>query len=359
MNRGEWSELYVAFKLLSDGAIGFADSNLQPVAGATQAVDEVHWAAGGSTITLLNDSIAVSARDENGVLLGSSTPAILAAATTALLSEIQRGRGASFDCPAGVAFAQSLGITHLKTGATSKCDIYAVVPNHLTGVRSVQGFSVKSLIGGSPTLFNASKANTRFRYELAGTTMTTVDAESINAMSGANKIVRRVGAIYGRGSRLAFDDIDGGILSLNLQVLDSRMPEIVAEMLLTKWRDRLNSIPDLCASLERANPLGFDQSSGHQFYECKIRRLLRDIALGLYPTRLWLGRDEVSGGAIVVSATGDLFCFHADNMQDLEDYLFANTMLDTPSTSASKHDYGYLEQRNGAWSFTLNLQVRF
>ena len=44
LNRGEWSELYVLFRLVADGKLSFADNMLQPL-GQHSDITAIHWTA--------------------------------------------------------------------------------------------------------------------------------------------------------------------------------------------------------------------------------------------------------------------------------------------------------------------------
>lgn len=75
------------------------------------------------------------------------------------------------------------------------------------------------------------------------------------------------------------------------------------------------------------------------------------------PSKVWTGELDATGGYLVVKEDGEVLCYHIYNRNEFEDYLFANTKLET--ASSSKHKYGEIYEENGQLFFKLNLQIRF
>jgi type II restriction enzyme len=71
----------------------------------------------------------------------------------------------------------------------------------------------------------------------------------------------------------------------------------------------------------------------------------------MMPATVW------TGGHLVVKDDGEVLCYHIYNKNEFENYLFANTKLETPSSS--RHGFGLIETIDGRQSFKLNLQIRF
>jgi type II restriction enzyme len=103
--------------------------------------------------------------------------------------------------------------------------------------------------------------------------------------------------------------------------------------------------------------LGYDTQFAHTFYDYKIKRFLTDVALGMTPSKVWTGIYDATGGYLIVKENGDILCYHIYNRNQFEDYLFANTKLET--ASSTRHDFGKLYEENGQIYFKLNLQIRF
>ena len=87
----------------------------------------------------------------------------------------------------------------------------------------------------------------------------------------------------------------------------------------------------------------------------KIKRLLKSILLGMFFTKKWDGENQ-SNGIIVVKIDGNLALYHVIKEKILNQYLYLNTKLDTPSTN--RHRFGFIYEENGEFFFKLNLQIR-
>jgi hypothetical protein len=75
------------------------------------------------------------------------------------------------------------------------------------------------------------------------------------------------------------------------------------------------------------------------------------------PSKVWSGKYDATGGYLIVKEDGDVLCYHVYDKNEFEDYLMANTKLDT--SSSSKHKFGDVYEENGSYFLKLNLQIRF
>jgi len=140
-------------------------------------------------------------------------------------------------------------------------------------------------------------------------------------------------------------------------LIDSLLPQILSEVLYEFYSSHGSKLSDLLSKVETKNPLKFDDSDNHAFYNYKIKRLLTDVALGMMPSKIWTGKYDATGGYLIVKDDGDIVCYHIYNRNEFEDYLLNNTKLDT--ASSSRHKFGQLYKENGELFFKLNLQIRF
>jgi hypothetical protein len=159
------------------------------------------------------------------------------------------------------------------------------------------------------------------------------------------------------GATMVFKDIPSNNLKLNLQLIDSDLPEIVASLLLYKYSLNINNLRDLLNEINNKNPKGFDLSLGHPFYEYKIKNFLTDSALGMTPATLWTGKYNATGGIIIVKQSGELVCYHIYNRNEFQNYLINNTRLEQASTT--RYQFGQVYEDNGKYFIKLNLQIRF
>lgn len=147
------------------------------------------------------------------------------------------------------------------------------------------------------------------------------------------------------------------IFENNLKLIDSDLPEICAYMILEYYKNGTALIKKSIDVLKEENPLHYDLSYNHPYYEYKIKRFLSDCALGLYPSKIWDGTADATGGYIIVSKEGNVLCYHLFNRNEFENYLINNSRFETGSTH--RHDFGKIYKENGKYFIKLNLQIRF
>lgn len=220
------------------------------------------------------------------------------------------------------------------------------------------GFSIKSKLGGSSNLFNASKDTTNFLYKLDGVT-----DELMQQFNGITKenckhiFQSRFELLKQNRISIAFNKVVSGVFNNNLLYQDTALPNILASMLLEFYSEPISKVSDLCERVKDNNPLNFDLDSGMDFYAFKLKQFLVNTALGMTPGKAWNGKYMANGGYLVVKEDGDILCYHFYDKNDLEDYLFFNTKFETPSTT--RHDFGYIFKEDDQYFLKLNLQVRF
>lgn len=179
---------------------------------------------------------------------------------------------------------------------------------------------------------------------------------SINTISTRSKIRDRIKEIYACGGKLTYFKLSDDTFSANLMMIDSKMENIIAEMLLYSYREDEKDCSKLINSLEESNPLNYPRKN---FYVYKFKKFLCAKALGLEPSREWHGIDEANGGYIVVKLNGDVVAYHLYNRDKFEQYLYDSTCLERASTS--RHGYAslYIDSDSKKMYIKLNLQIRF
>jgi HpaII restriction endonuclease len=118
-----------------------------------------------------------------------------------------------------------------------------------------------------------------------------------------------------------------------------------------------STISELTSKVSDVNPIGYDLNDQHPFYSYKIKRFLTDIALGMMPSKVWSGALEATGGYLIVKENGDVLCYHIYNRNEFEDYLYANTKLET--ASSTRYEFAKIFEKTEQLYFKLNLQIRF
>ncbi|MBR1469009.1 MAG: HpaII family restriction endonuclease, partial [Prevotella sp.] len=273
-----------------------------------------------------------------------------------LLKKIRQG-SSSFEIPEVEDFRGEAMAECIKAPSSKKADITIVVHDNRTGVSPTLSFSIKSQLGNPSTLLNSAQ-NTNFIFRLSNK----ITRDQLNEINSIDSQLERMRKLEDNSVILTFEGIqdskrNGNMYFCNLQNIDTSMPDIMAQFVLIAVTNSLSSVKDITSKMTELNPLGFNFSHHHTFYETKIKRLLVDAALGMKPGELWNGKYEANGGYLVVKDDGDVLCYHIYNKNDFEDYLFNNVKIDYPSRT--RHDYGYIYEENGCQKIKLNFQIRF
>lgn len=353
-NRGEWSEVYAFFKLMADGRLYAGDARLNKICNVYYPIIKaLRSQPDGDYEYIRNGDIRVVDGRTGKVLIIVSVTDFIENART-LLSKIRSGQGA-FEVPEIHRFAESIYCTKLKGQSQEKRDITLVVHDFNTGLNPELGFSIKSMLGQSSSLLNAS-ASTKFIYRVAGN-IEDDEIRQINRIASGSTIRERVASIMKCGRTLEFVRTANDIFGLNMQLIDSSLPLIMATVVLSYYNGSNNNMKWLAQVVESKNPCQYVLTHAHKFYEYKIKNFLTDIALGMQPATVWNGRYDATGGIIVVKEDGDVVCYHVYNRNEFQNYLLTNTKLDTPSSS--RHHFGFLYRDGANVYFDLALQIRF
>jgi type II restriction enzyme len=216
-------------------------------------------------------------------------------------------------------------------------------------------FSIKSQLGSASTLLNAGNT-TNILYRLSGKNLTDDDIANIN---GIENHLPRMKALFDMGCKLEYVDTPHDTFRDNLQFLDTSMPRFIAECLVADCEESSTSkVSDVVAVVAKRNPLHYMGKNVETFYEHKMKVLLVDVALGMTPSKQWLGKYDANGGYLVVRKDGEVVCYHFYNRNDIEDYLYYNTRFER--ASRSRYGFGSLYRGDdGQVYIKLNLQIRF
>lgn len=360
-NKGEWSEVYTFFKLLADGKLYGADGELNKRDDVfydilkiirNEQVGTLHFIFDGS------DQV-VNVENEEGEVKVSVSTAEFKTQAENLYGKIINTRGtAAFEVMEASDFLSEIMCSRLKAPSADKSDITIKVHDFNTGLNPTLGFSIKSRLGKPSTLLNAG-TNTNFIFEICGD-MSDVHMNRINALfndKGKISVADRMKYLTDNDLSLSFVKMNGAVFQNNLTLIDSDLPKIVSYTMLEYYFNGTNNIVQTLEVVESKNPIGYDLSQGHKFYQYKFKKLLTESALGMLPGKVWTGRADANGGYIIVREDGEVLCYHLYNRNDFEDYLLNNTRFDRGG--AGRHEYATVSKENGRYYISLNLQIRF
>lgn len=346
-NKGEWSEIYVLLKLLYDRLMYAGDENLDtiqdifyPILSIKRDSNVIYNIEGENNISLIKG-------DGTTLHINSSNfPGLI----SDLFSNISTSNETTFEIPSLTNILGTLCISRLSASSHDKQDIYIKFHDIRTGLINESGFSIKSMLGSSSTLLNAS-GSTKFIFKID---LNNISLEETRNLRPGKEIVT---FLLNNGCSLNFDKTSNNIFTSNLMMTDYVMPQLLANIILIYFSSRNSTLTSILEIIENDNFLNIPANYLPIFYKYKIKQLLVNIALGMMPATIWNGNFTANGGYIIVKETGDIICYHIYDKNRFENYLFNNIKLDTPSLS--RHDCGYIYENNGNHYIDLPLQLRF
>jgi len=269
------------------------------------------------------------------------------------------GEERAFDLESSDKILEQLHTNSISDERKETADIRVIIHDPITQHEPLLGFSIKSYIGGKPTLFNANKKS-NLLYKITPD----LNNKQISELNSLDSYGVRIKWLVTNGHKIEFVKVPNEIFKTNLELIDSRLAEIIANILIYKYIDKISSLPELAKKLTQINPCDFNIKLNPNFYSYKIKRLLVDSALGMKAGKLWTGTFNATGGYIAVKKGGELLCFHIYNWNDFQEYLFNHTKIDSPDSGADRCDYGTILDASevGEENVTfikLNFQIRF
>lgn len=346
-NRGEWSEVYVFFRLLGDCAIFPCDEKLTRTAEAFPILRILRGNGGQSILTCQYDKESQAWRiaDEKSSEV-VVYPAEGAAEATNLLKLIEAN---TLQHPKAYKFLQRIGVHTIKADSANKKDITLQICDARAGTDPICGFSIKSYLGQPPTLLNSSKDSTNFLYEIKN--ISPHQVEELNKIEATNDLMNKLKEI---DASLKFVESCSPIFRANLRYIDSSMETLLGELVRLHYMEQLKTIHEATEVLAKQDPLRFNDPGPYQEY---VKRLLVAVSLGMTPGTTWKGTTDDTSGFLIVKPGGDVVTYHIYNRDAFKQYLYMFTKFDRPSRD--RHKYGKLFEMNGRVYIKLNLQIRF
>lgn len=338
-NKGELSEIYALCKIIFQQKIAYGDLNAELSDDFIQVLN-IHTEQ--SQIDLSKSQIIIH-QNHGKIETYPLSNFINETELQAILNDIQQGKH-TFQSIALEEKTIVLGMQKTKGTSWEKGDI-ALSFDENGQVFRQQQTSIKSFLGGSPTLINASQA-TNFIYQIDNFSIDFID--EINQINGKAKIKDRLQKITNLGGKLHFLQCENPIYESTLRKVDSRMPEILAQALLAFFKKETSKyLADFPAK-------HIDDESTRQQIDCRLKDFIKSSILGIFPTHEWDG--NLSANAILlVDEMGELLFYHTNKDLVLKEFFYQRTFFDTPSSS--RHRFGLIYQENGRLYFKLNLQL--
>jgi len=348
-NKGEWTEIYSFLKVINDKKINLSDKNLNPTKNYFN-VTKVSTLNLDENILLTNsDSILIEDKNTKETKSVDITELINEDVLKDLSNQIKKNKG-TFEMNDMVAIQDKLGISIIKGGRSNQKTDITLDINKDNLYKVDEGFGIKSYLGSKATLLNAS-GNTNFVFSIDN-----LSSQYLDDINSIKNLKDRINKIMECGGSFSFHRVEKEIMAYNLQIIDSMMPSIIAQMLLEFFVNRNYLISENLASVYHKKLLK-NLTDDLLSLSIKVKRFLVGVLLGFFAGTKWDGKYS-SNGTIVVKENGEQLAFHLIDISSLEDYLFENIVFETPSTT--RHRYGKLILENdGCLYFKLNLQLRF
>ena len=338
-NKGEWSEFYLLLKLLVDREIYSADENINRLEKSRRPIIKIF---GDNGLEYRLDKKSVVQIFCNDELRGKVAAAEVSADAEYIYNAIMNGKK-NFEIYGADELMKKYLREKIKESSNKKSDIIFQVHDVSTGENPVCRYSVKSYLGGAPSLFNAG-VSTNFKFELPNMTDAQISEINSKALADRLKFI----------DEIKFVGVINETFSGNLSLICTSLEKCLAEMLKIYYRDRISDCAEIVLQLEKNNFMKLERPDAYRY---KIKKFLCAAALGMTAGNEWDGREDAADGYIIVKKDGEILAYHLLTRNDFETYLLNHTRLETGSTD--KHKFGKVYVENGRNFINLNLQVRF
>ena len=397
-NIGEWSEIYLFYRILSDGKIRSAkpddSGNLQtsrdsylPVIKILREDDEFpieYYTANdinglkalkvyykGFTEPLLERTANDYTEKANDLLRklrdsaeGRSSPGVL----KEINPKTKRPKRGTYVIPDHKKFLNDIFITKLKSPSKAISDSFGGITDitmeiiRQDNLRAPVAFSVKSSIGKPAALLNSSGAtNAIFRLENCSDDL----KNTVNDINTDSYIVDRVKYLLNQNDiNIVFDHFSSPTFESNLRLIADREPEVLGYSVLYSYGKSVSGkssnrkVTDVLKSLEKYDPLKIGNNK-KRYYEKRLKDLLFEKACGMEIDDPWDGDTKIGGGYLFVSQSGEITAFYASDQDVYKNWLLNNTKFDTPSTDRQDVGIVTFDKNDGNYYFALNVFIKF
>lgn len=369
-NKGEWSEIYIFFKLLADKKVFAADKDLNKLEDVflsiIRIIREEESGKEYSYYPTKEDKVKI-------FLNGNEASKIENADVKKYLDKIwylistEKG---SFTDETIAKFLNSIFITKLKAPAQKSNkyfggtqDITLETEDYRSGVHQIVGFSCKSDLSAAATLFNASGDNTNFEFKVVGNFSDEMMEKFNNITNdkGHTDIFGRMNFLHDSNIDLSFTNPVSAIAEQNLILACGiEMPSIVGELLYFYYFKNFGKSAALKEALPwivNKNPANYKSPDLSAVYKYRVQTLLYTMFTGMRFGTAWNGKSEVNGGYIALKNNGDVVAYHTCIADEFKDFLLENLRFETPS--CSRHKCMSIYKKGSDYFVKFPLQIRF
>lgn len=368
-NKGEWSEPYVALKIIGEGRVDIADDEGKKIPGQWLNVIEVirHETENRIVKYRYNPSNVDVDIEVNGEPVAVISAADFLEKAYRLKTEILNGRGSSFEVSDDIyAFFDKIELQHTKAKSVDKSDIFLSTEDPATNiVRHHIGFSIKSKFGKDPTLFNIG-VNSAAIYRLSNMTSMLMDnVNSIYTARGDVAVMDRCKTLLENDCTLSFVGYPVAARAKcrtfeeNLDMIDPRLITVFEFIMRTHFFTDCSArtVEDMMDVVIAENPCGITRPE--EKYPYMMKSFLYASYCGVTAGTLWNGKSDVNGGFIAVDEKGEVTVNLALESEAFKSYLYKHCYFEWPDTGKGHGNYAKVYKEDDAYYFRLNFQIRY
>ena len=375
-NKGEWSEPYVALKILGEGKLSLSDDDGNTMSDQWLNILEVirHETFFSEEEQKSEDKVITYRPSSNNVVdiyidnkldISITSEEFLEYATK-LKEKILNSQGIFSTSEEIENFLDKISLNHIKAKSIKKSDIFISTVDPRTSIsRENIGFSIKSKFGKNPTLFNTG-TNSAAIYKLTNMNDELMDIiNNLNDSQGHSSVSKRCETLTKNGCILEFigfpisTKYGYSIFEENLDIINPRLKEVIDFILRTHFFTSISTsnVKDMVEILIQENPCNITRAK--EKYTYMIKSFLYAAYCGLTAGTLWDGKSQVNGGFIEVQKDGNVTASVALESDMFKSYLFKHCYFEWPSTSKKHGNYAYVYKENDEYYFRLNFQIRY
>jgi len=346
-NKGEWSELYTFLYLIERPNLVIVDENLEVIEDNIFMILELILAS-TKYQTGWEKKIVKTLHDE---VIKEYDKEYISKQNSILLQKIlahKKAKG-SFEIKELKALIDDLFDGKKPKGSSKvKGDLDANVLDKSRSKIVNLKYNIKSNLGSPATLLNASH-NTNFIYEITNINDDIMNKN--NVINTRTKLLDRCNFLKNNGAKIDFVKVQSDKFNFNLQMIDTNLDNILAEILFDSYFKNEKDIKKLIQDMA-------DNQDEYDIYKKKISDFANAVTFGMRAGEKWNGENEVNGGILLVTKIGKVYLLDLIYFKNIVDrYLIDNIRLDSPSSKRYKMFEIY--KKNSKYYFKLNLQIRF
>lgn len=346
-NKGEWSKIYALGVTLASGRIDtrFVSTNEENYRVSGFAIET----SSSQTRLIIEGSHIITAGRETERRDLKTERGWLAETCGQLLSEIKTEKSiGSFVSASGDSILRKLGIRE-EFRSNKRRDLLVVIRDLESGVDTPMSVFVKSWLGASPTLLNASNSS-NFRYQIKAPRHKF--QELIELELSPSQIVQFV-IDHGWETRFVSMNVQ---LRENLDEIDPLLSEFIASAVFTSYSGINRNFENVVKQTVQLDLLRLGLSGLENRFKNACDQMLQAMCMGMTATKKATPSSNLKLGVIEVDKSGIPRLIEILSNAQFESFLYINSKFESPSRV--KFKYGRLVDIEGQLFLDLNFQIR-